>query len=485
MAANPQWPRRADLTTQVTRTVTFDGSASTTDWRLPNRRELQTLADYSQSEPALPLDQPFANVGVGTRAWSSSTYLDAAGALAWRFNTGNAQMEYDDKATAARAFLVRGTSDLVARTGQTHCYDSEGTVPWGTARQPPPVAPLPLARSRTRTILPAPLPRPAPKPAARPASRRSRVPRKLACHSPVRLLPYAARAGRFRDEARRATQGVEYRTHSGGKVMGPPAPQCLRLPADTGEVAGYLIAAGLWVAAVVAVAGILATDAERPALLPYLAYGGAALLCVPALLLVGRTLRFIADGRQVHFDREGVRLKQWMLGRPVCVRYEEVTAIDARESARVLHLRSGDTLRLSVYTAPHHRMMAGLELRVGYAFERHHDWSRALALYESAEHFFYPSLDARKADLYAAAGDLDEALTCHLSGLLEHEAVLGPNSPQVIWLRERLATFQQERPDAVAAGSAAELRRVSAERREAYPRAYPPRMRDDWEPTAG
>ena len=35
------------------------------DWRLPNRKELLSLIDYSQYNPALPLNHPFINVQSG------------------------------------------------------------------------------------------------------------------------------------------------------------------------------------------------------------------------------------------------------------------------------------------------------------------------------------------------------------------------------------------------------------------------------------
>ena len=44
-----------------------------TDWRLPNRRELRSLADYSQYIPALPSANPFTGVQSGIY-WSSTSY---------------------------------------------------------------------------------------------------------------------------------------------------------------------------------------------------------------------------------------------------------------------------------------------------------------------------------------------------------------------------------------------------------------------------
>ena len=48
-----------------------DGSVPT-DWRLPNIKELLSLVDYAQSDPALPSGNPFVNVE-SSRYWSSST----------------------------------------------------------------------------------------------------------------------------------------------------------------------------------------------------------------------------------------------------------------------------------------------------------------------------------------------------------------------------------------------------------------------------
>ncbi|MCX5886549.1 MAG: DUF1566 domain-containing protein [Proteobacteria bacterium] len=45
------------------------------DWRLPNRKELHSLTDYSRYLPALPSGQPFTNVQ-GNGCWSSTTYAD-------------------------------------------------------------------------------------------------------------------------------------------------------------------------------------------------------------------------------------------------------------------------------------------------------------------------------------------------------------------------------------------------------------------------
>jgi len=45
-----------------------------TDWRLPNRKELFSLIDYSRYNPPLPVDHPFASVQTNYY-WSSTTYV--------------------------------------------------------------------------------------------------------------------------------------------------------------------------------------------------------------------------------------------------------------------------------------------------------------------------------------------------------------------------------------------------------------------------
>jgi hypothetical protein len=54
---------------------------SYTDWRLPNRFELESLLDLSNS-PALPLPRPFKNFE-GTYYWSSTTYTNNLNIEGW------------------------------------------------------------------------------------------------------------------------------------------------------------------------------------------------------------------------------------------------------------------------------------------------------------------------------------------------------------------------------------------------------------------
>lgn len=49
-----------------------DGS-SAGDWRLPNRKELRSLIDYSKDNPPLPTGHPFSNVQLSKFYWSSTS----------------------------------------------------------------------------------------------------------------------------------------------------------------------------------------------------------------------------------------------------------------------------------------------------------------------------------------------------------------------------------------------------------------------------
>jgi len=59
------------------------------DWRLPNRKELHSLTDYSREDPALPADHLFINVQTDSY-WSSTTYSnDMDNTWLFFMDTGN------------------------------------------------------------------------------------------------------------------------------------------------------------------------------------------------------------------------------------------------------------------------------------------------------------------------------------------------------------------------------------------------------------
>jgi hypothetical protein len=86
--------------------------SSTGDWRLPNLREIQSLIDYGRTYPALPSDNPFANVLVmfGINYWSSTTLaaLDYE-TLAWAVGIDFGEVSYlHPKENLSYVWPVRG-----------------------------------------------------------------------------------------------------------------------------------------------------------------------------------------------------------------------------------------------------------------------------------------------------------------------------------------------------------------------------------------
>jgi hypothetical protein len=70
-------------------------TAECSDWRLPNRRELHSLTDFSQSSPALPDGHVF--LGVETLSYWSSTSFGGAGA--WAMLMASGRLLTDGKST--------------------------------------------------------------------------------------------------------------------------------------------------------------------------------------------------------------------------------------------------------------------------------------------------------------------------------------------------------------------------------------------------
>ncbi|OAD18620.1 protein containing DUF1566, partial [Candidatus Thiomargarita nelsonii] len=92
------------LTAAAENCADYEGSYS--DWRLPNRKELYSLIDFSQNAPALPSGHPFQNVQSGAH-WSSSTYATDTN-MAWRVSLWTGGTAEIDKTSNTFVLLVRG-----------------------------------------------------------------------------------------------------------------------------------------------------------------------------------------------------------------------------------------------------------------------------------------------------------------------------------------------------------------------------------------
>jgi len=90
----------------------FSGKCGLTDgstagyWRLPTRKELQTLLDAAKNNPALPTGHPFINLKAAYY-WSSSTYA-ASSSDAWFVSMLDGIVDYGSKTGNSYVWPVSG-----------------------------------------------------------------------------------------------------------------------------------------------------------------------------------------------------------------------------------------------------------------------------------------------------------------------------------------------------------------------------------------
>lgn len=77
-------------------------------WRLPNIKELQSLIDFGQSNPALPVGHPFSGVQFGYY-WSSSTLVNYPN-YAWYVYLYGGYVSHGNKVITNYVWPVRGGS---------------------------------------------------------------------------------------------------------------------------------------------------------------------------------------------------------------------------------------------------------------------------------------------------------------------------------------------------------------------------------------
>jgi len=100
---------------------TFLGHA---DWRMPNRRELRSLIDHGERQPALPKGHPFRDVFLGWY-WSATSKAGQT-AYAWNTHLEGGRTFYSRKDEFRLLWPVRGASRILPRTGQTRCHGADG-----------------------------------------------------------------------------------------------------------------------------------------------------------------------------------------------------------------------------------------------------------------------------------------------------------------------------------------------------------------------
>lgn len=117
------WQEALDYITTMNRDKVF----GTSDWRLPNRRELRSLISHQTRKPAFPDGHPFVNVFNGWY-WTSTSAAISTG-YAWYIHMEGARMFYGGKEQYFLLWPVRGNGgEILPSTGQTLCYDAKGQI---------------------------------------------------------------------------------------------------------------------------------------------------------------------------------------------------------------------------------------------------------------------------------------------------------------------------------------------------------------------
>lgn len=131
-ACVPATMKNWQTTLDYVRCLNTNSHLGFTDWRLPNVLELRSIVNASQANNSTWLiAQGFT--GVQTHDyWSSSSAADGPSS-AWVVGMGVGDVDANDKADSGYAWPVRSASSgsfdyLLARTGQTRCYDSTGAI---------------------------------------------------------------------------------------------------------------------------------------------------------------------------------------------------------------------------------------------------------------------------------------------------------------------------------------------------------------------
>lgn len=129
------WPRSANLlgyaltwaeALEAVARWNAEGLLGHADWRMPNRRELRSLIDHGEKQPALPAGHPFRDVFLGW-FWTGTTKAGQP-AYAWNVHLEGGRMFYSRKDEFRLLWPVRGESAVLPATGQVSCFDDGGRL---------------------------------------------------------------------------------------------------------------------------------------------------------------------------------------------------------------------------------------------------------------------------------------------------------------------------------------------------------------------